>query len=92
MLIYLFVILFLGLFLLMLIPTMILSLIMRVMSWFGIGRKRNSYSQRTTWQTNETGKQWQENHRQQKTGEKKVLFEKNEGEYVDFEEIKNDER
>ncbi len=92
MLIYLFVILFLGLFLLMLIPTMILSLIMRVMSWFGIGRKRNSYSQRTTWQTNETGKQWQESHRQRKTGEKKVLFEKNEGEYVDFEEIKNDER
>ena len=90
MLIYLFVILFLGLFLLMLIPTMILSLIMRVMSWLGIGRKRNSYSQRTTWQTNETGKQGQESHRQQKTGEKKVLFEKNEGEYVDFEEIKND--
>ena len=90
MLIYLFVILFLGLFLLMLIPTMILSLIMRVMSWLGIGRKRNSYSQRTTWQTNETGKQSQDSHRQQKTGEKKVLFEKNEGEYVDFEEIKND--
>ena len=60
------------------------------MSWFGIGRKRNSYGQRTTWQTNETGKQWQESHRQRKTGEKKVLFEKNEGEYVDFEEIKND--
>ena len=92
MLIYFFVIFFLALFLLMLIPSMILSLIMRVLSWFGIGRKRKSYSQRTTWQTNETGKQWQESHGQQKSGEKKILFEKNEGEYVDFEEIKNDER
>lgn len=87
--IYLFIILFLGLFILLLIPTIVLSLVMRVLSFFGIGRKRTYYSQHTTWQTTDTGGKWQHSSGQKKNAGKKVLFEKNEGEYVDFEEIKN---
>ena len=86
----LFLILFLGLFLIILVPSMILSLIMRVVSLFGFGRKRTDNTQRTTWQSGGTGKQWKEKgHGKKKDGETKVLFEKNEGEYVDFEEIKD---
>lgn len=87
--IYLFIILFLGLFILLLIPTIVLSLVMRVLSFFGIGRKRTYYNQHTTWQTTDTGGKWQKSSGQKKNAGKKVLFEKNEGEYVDFEEIKN---
>lgn len=89
MFIYLIVILFLGLFILLLVPTMILSLIMRVLSSFGIGRKTTNNNQRTGARYQNTEKQWHDSPKQQKNDEKKVLFEKNEGEYVDFEEIKD---
>lgn len=89
MLIYLIVILFLGLFVLLIIPTMILSLVMRVLSFFGIGRKTQNNNQHTGTRYQNAEKQWHDSPKQQKNAEKKILFDKNEGEYVDFEEIKD---
>ena len=78
----LFVILFLFLFFLFLVPTVILSIITRVLSFFNFGARRKKMHQErenheTYTHTKSTGK-----------GKGKKIFDKNEGEYVDFEEIK----
>ena len=76
----LFVILFLFLFFLFLVPTVILSIITKVLSFFNFGARRKKKHQEM------------ENHETythtKSTGKGKKIFDKNEGEYVDFEEIK----
>ena len=77
----LFTILIVFLFLLVFVPTFFLSIIARVLSFFGLGAKKE----------NRQGKDESHNaHTRKKdtgTAKSKKIFDKNEGEYVDFEEI-----
>lgn len=83
------IILFVGLFLLMLIPAIIISLIRTVLSWFGVvpKKKRTTYYHRTTWNAGDFNGQHDEPKEEQGSAERKKLFDKDEGEYVDYEEV-----
>lgn len=74
--------------------SVILSLVGNVLSLFGFGRKKQNNSGGTSYsQTRNDG--WNShnnNSRNAGAKEKKILFDKDEGEYVDFEEIKDGER
>lgn len=78
---------FLVVLFLFLIPTIILSLISTILSWFGVSRKKRENvahdgEKRVDYTQNSTGS------KKGKKTKRGKLFEKNEGEYVDFEEIK----
>lgn len=90
------IILFLVLFVIIIVPTIILSLISTVLSWFGIGPKRRFTYTRTyggarrgsagnSDKTTADDVKWQNN----RSPKRKKFFDKNDGEYVDFEEIKD---
>ena len=80
------------LFLVIFVPSLLLSIVARILDIFSFGRKRpvnhsddeQHYSQQSH---NEHGTRDTYNHRGEKRRRKKI-FDKNEGEYVDFEEIK----
>lgn len=84
-----FVIVFLALFFLLTIPAIILSLVSRVLSFFGFGKRKNAgsggYRYRYHW---DGGAQSSSGKSKEKKETRKKLFDKDEGEYVDFEEIK----
>ena len=80
----LFFILVLALLFLLILPSMILSILSRLLSIFGLGRKKNFYEQGTERPGRAAD---EEKPRKEKNGKKKI-FSKDEGEYVDFEEIK----
>ena len=83
------IILFVGLFLLLLVPAIVLSLVQTVLSWFGVVPKRKrTFYHRTTWNAGGFEERSSESVRREKKTESKKLFDKNEGEYVDYEEIK----
>ena len=64
--------------------TVIISFIARIMSFFGSGKRREYNNRRDS-----TGPGRADTHRKpSNTGKKKRIFENDEGEYVDFEEIK----
>ena len=69
-----------------LVPTLIVSIIARIAALFGFGRRNGAQQQGGPSSAEETrgsgGARWGKN----KT--KKKIFPKDEGEYVDFEEIK----
>lgn len=69
----------------MLLPSIIISIIARILSWFGGGGKRRQR------RTDDWGAAGNSGSRSASGGKKdghKKLFDKDEGEYVDFEEIK----
>lgn len=83
------IILFVGLFLVLLLPAILLSLINTVLSWFGLApRKRRTYYHWTTRDSGAGEEQYDRNVKTKTKSERKKLFDKNEGEYVDFEEMK----
>ena len=80
----LFLILVFFLLFILILPSMILSILSRLLSIFGLGRKKNFYEQGTERSGRAAD---EEKPRKEKNGKKKI-FSKDEGEYVDFEEIK----
>ncbi len=90
---FIFIILLVVLLVIMVVPAIILSLISTVLSWFGIGKKRRyTYTRTYTNRGNENfsgrGKEnsaWQN----EKPRKREKLFDKSDGEYVEFEEIKD---
>lgn len=80
----LFLILVFFLLFILILPSMILSILSRLLSIFGLGRKKSFYERGTERQNHAAD---EEKPRREKNGKKKI-FSKDEGEYVDFEEIK----
>ena len=84
--VFIYVILIIVLFFLMLIPTIIVSLVSRILSFFGLGKRKSStwssYSHRGSYKSESTSR-----NSEKKNDGRKRLFDKDEGEYVDFEEI-----
>lgn len=73
--------------------SVILSLVGNVLSMLGFGRKKQNNSGGTSYhQARNDGWSSHDNSRNAGTKDKKILFGKDEGEYVDFEEIKDGER
>lgn len=69
--------------------SILLSFLGNVFSLFGLGRKRNSGAgNESSGQGRTQG--WYKAKSRSGTKEKKILFDKDEGEYVDFEEIIKD--
>lgn len=87
------ILLLLALLVIMILPAIILSFVSNVLSWFGIGkRKRYTYTHTYTRRSSEphssasqAGTAWSKSEPQKR----KKLFDKSDGEYVDFEEIKD---
>lgn len=92
------IILFLLIFLVLLIPFLLLSIVWRILSWFGIVRKPRTNVFYRTWQagwgTSASGgtASAEPEHSPLNSDEKKRMFDKDDGEYVEFEEIKDEER
>ena len=82
-------ILFIILILLLLLPTMLLSIVSNILSLFGLKMGRNSRNKRTEtkWE-NTSGHNAEANGTKEKKRTRKKIFDKDDGEYVDFEEIK----
>ena len=74
---------------LLMIPTIILSFVMKVASLFGFGTKREKARPHADSGRRNGRDQWNSREAKPDGGKKKVLFDKDEGEYVDFEEIKD---
>ena len=82
------IILFALLFLVLLIPLLFLLLVMRILSWFGIVRRPSTNVFYKTWHAG-MGFPNTDNNEPAPTEEKKErTFNKTDGEYVEFEEIK----
>jgi hypothetical protein len=83
----LFIIFFIAIISLFLLPSIILSLISTVISWFGFLRRKpgnaKSHGDERVRYTRSSG-----NGAKEGKGKQGKLFDKDEGEYVDFEEIK----
>lgn len=87
-----FIIVFLALFFLLTIPAIILSLISRILSFFGFGKRRNAgsggYGYHYHWGGGTQSNSGKKKEKKEKKEARRKLFDKDEGEYVDFEEIK----
>lgn len=82
----------LGFFFFLIIAILIfgLSIISGVLKFFfGFGKKQGN--QQRTYQSNQQGREEENRHATQQPNRKKI-FEEDEGEYVDFEEVKEDEQ
>ena len=86
MLIYIFLLILVFL---LLLPTILLSLISSILALFGIkfGRGKKEQKRYTTWNSASSSKEKHDDTRTNKDKRKKI-FDKDDGEYVDFEEIK----
>ena len=87
-----FLIIFILLFALIIIVSFVLSLLRGLFSLFGSSKQQphNTTSQkRTTSNASGSTMEWDARGASNNENGKKVLFEKDEGEYVDFEEIKD---
>ena len=82
----LFTILLIILFLVLFVPTLALSVIARILSIFSFKGKKNSVHRGGGQQHGNTKYNTDNNDVGKRKGKK--IFDKNEGEYVDFEEIK----
>ena len=76
------ILLFLFLFFVFIVPTLILSLIAKIIAFFGRGTKRANRSDNDAFRQDAAGGS------SRKKVQNKKIFDKDEGEYVDFEEIK----
>ncbi len=76
------------LFIIILVPTLILSLVSWVLSLFGFRPKRRWGATFHTYSSREPS---EEAPRRENNKGRKKIFAKDEGEYVDFEEIKEDD-
>ena len=91
---FIFFLIILGIFILILIPTFIFSAIRTILSMLGfmfIGRKRrhsSSHNEEKNFHYKQTANSGRDSGSSSDVSKK--MFEKNEGEYVDFEEIKED--
>ncbi len=86
---FLFIIIFLAFFVILLLPAILLSIVRTVLSWFGLAPKRKgTYYSHTTWSSTGQKDAGSDRHGQNSPKERKKLFDKDEGEYVDYEEIK----
>ena len=98
MILYFFLVLFIILFILLAIPTIILSLVFKVLSWFGIKRSSSrTFYYNTSWGGGDNGRRGKDSraerrapgHGNVKEGERKKIFSEDEGAYVDYEERKD---
>lgn len=85
---FILIILFALLFLVLLIPLLLLLLVMRILSWFGIVRKPSTNVFYKTWHAG-WGFPNTDNEPAPTEEKKEKTFDKNDGEYVEFEEIKD---
>ena len=76
------ILLFLFIFFVFFVPTVIISVISKILSLFGLGQKRRKVSEEH--RANDAAV----HNISAKNSKNKKIFDKNEGEYVDFEEIK----
>ena len=89
-----FILLFLAIFIIILIPTFLLSVIRTIISMLGFlftGKRRRTTSYRNdsdSYYRNTMGET--KSRPSSSSAPHKKMFDKNEGEYVDFEEIKED--
>ena len=83
----LFILFFIAVIFLLLLPTIILSLISTVMSWFGFLRRKPGKS-KPHGDEHVRYNRGSGNGGKERKGKQGKLFDKDEGEYVDFEEIK----
>lgn len=73
---------------LLLAPMILLSFVTNILSLFGLKMKKNSSNKKSSkWNDSSAGERSTNVKGGNRTNRKKI-FEKNEGEYVDFEEIK----
>ena len=95
MIFYVFLFLILALFVIVLIPTILFSVIRTLFSILGFtfgGRKRRGKGTSSSSQSGyERGAETSSRNSKTADGQRKKMFDKNEGEYVDFEEIKDGE-
>ncbi len=79
------------LFLVIFIPSLLLTVIARIVSFFSFGSKRRAEHQGSAERNAHQSYQSHDSHDHKHQGKKKQhkkIFDKDEGEYVDFEEIK----
>lgn len=81
-------IIFLIILFLFLIPSIILSLISTILSWFGYSRKKRENTAYSEGERVNYAKNDATDKKGKKANKRRKLFDKNEGEYVDFEELK----
>ena len=84
---FIFILFVLALLFIFLVPTLIVSIIARIAALFGFGR-RNGAQQQSGPSSSEEARGGFGSARWGKNKKKKKIFPKDEGEYVDFEEIK----
>ena len=82
-----FYILFFIIVILLLLPTILISLVTSILSLFGFRKNRNFKGYERTGQ-NTTARDNYNASVKKDNRDRKKIFDKNEGEYVDFEEIK----
>lgn len=81
-------ILFLILIVLFLLPTILISFVRSILSVFGSNFKHKRTNKNEAKKDNASYTSYDANDRGVKNRHRKKIFDKNEGEYVDFEEIK----
>jgi uncharacterized protein YacL len=79
---------FLIVVLLLLLPTILISILKSILSIFGLNVKRNRTQDNTTIKNDTSFTSCKTNDVNEKKQRRKKIFDKNDGEYVDFEEIK----
>lgn len=79
---------FLALVILLLLPTILLSFVRSILSVFGFNFKHKRTNKSEAKKDNASYTSYDANDRGVKNRHRKKIFDKNEGEYVDFEEIK----
>lgn len=79
---------FLALVILLLLPTILLSFVRSILSIFGFTFKHNRTHKNDTRKDEASYTSYKTNDTGIKNRHRKKIFDKNEGEYVDFEEIK----
>ena len=73
---------------LLLLPTILISIIKSILSIFGLNVKSNRTRKNNTRKNNTSFTNYETNDVDEKKHRRKKIFDKNDGEYVDFEEIK----
>lgn len=74
--------------LLLLLPTILIAVIRSILSIFGLNFKRNRTQKNSTTNNDASFTNYKTNDVNNKKHRRKKIFDKNDGEYVDFEEIK----
>lgn len=74
--------------LLLLLPTILISILKSILSIFGLNFKRNRTRKNSTTKNDASFTNYKTSDANDRGRRRKKIFDKNDGEYVDFEEIK----